>query len=88
VSVPQLTQPERTTNKLALTPLNYNELSNASPIYTALLAIAAAFHNVFVAGWRAPDGGLVMSLTWGLIVSAAVCTLAHVIGYGIARLVN
>ncbi len=66
----------------------YWGFTNASPIYTGLLAIVAALHNVLAAGWREPDGGLFMSLVWGLIFSASVCTLGYVIGYCIARLAN
>jgi hypothetical protein len=51
-------------------------------------AIASAFFGVVISGWRAPDGGLLLSMVWGLIFSASVCTLGYVIGYGIARLVN
>jgi hypothetical protein len=66
----------------------YWGFTNASPIYTGLLAIASAFFGVVISGWRAPDGGLLLSMVWGLIFSASVCTLGYVIGYGSARLVN
>jgi hypothetical protein len=60
---------------------------NANPLYTALLAIAGGVQNVLAAGWHTSDGGPFMSLLWALIFSFSVCTLAHVVGYSISRLV-
>jgi hypothetical protein len=66
----------------------YWGFTSASPIYTGLLAVASAFFGVINSGWREPGGGLLMSMVWGLIFSASVCTLGYVIGYGTARLAN
>jgi hypothetical protein len=68
----------------------YWGFTDASLIYPAVLATASAFYTVVISGARAPppDTGLIMSVLWALIFSAAVCTIGYVIGSGIARLAN
>ena len=61
---------------------------SANIIYVVLFAVAHAMHTVFAAGFRAPGGGLIMSLIWTLMFSAAVSVVGYAGGYGIAYLAN